>query len=201
MANTFVPFGFRDSNLNNAAAPSGAQSVYNILNTYTTPIYKGDPVVSATTGYIQQAAPGTTQIAGIFNGCSYTSISQSRRIWMPYWPGTSDAVAGSITAYVMDSPNQTFLVQTGNGGPFTIASIQSNANFAVGTGTAANGLSGAYLDFATIATTNTLPFRVISVAGQPGFPTIVGNGSDGTTAFNYAIVAFNNQNYNSLTGI
>lgn len=200
MANLFTPFGFREASLINASAPNYAQSTYQILNTYATPIYKGDPVTSQTSGYIQQSVAGTTTIAGIFNGCSYTSVSQGRRIWNSYWPG-SDAIAGSVLAYVIDAPDSVFLVQSGNGGPLTIANVQQNINFALGTGVAASGISGAYIDFATAATTATLPFRIVNVAGLPGFPTVVGNGSDGTTADNFALVTFNNQNYNSSTGI
>jgi len=200
MANIFTPFGFRFAGLVNASSPNYALTERQIASTNGTAIYKGDPVVQLNTGYIAQATAGTTQIAGILDEVSWVSVSQGRRVWSPYWPG-SDAVAGSVRAYIIDSPDATFLVQTGNGGPFVLANSGTNANFALGTGTAANGMSGAYLDFATLATTNTLPFRVLNVAGQPGFPTQVGNGSDGTTAYNLALVTFNNQDYKSLTGI
>jgi hypothetical protein len=200
MANLNTPFGFRQAASVSGAAPNYAISERQIASTNTTAIYRGDPVVQLNTGYIAQATAGTTQIAGIFDGCTYTSISQGKKVWGPYWPG-ADAVAGSVRAFVIDSPEATFLVQSGNGGPVTLASVGTNINFGIGTGTTANGLSGAYADFATLGTTATLPFRIVMVGGQPSFPSIVGNGSDGTTAYNLLLVTFNNQDYRSTTGI
>ena len=144
MANTFAPFGFRQYS-GTGSAPTYEQTVAYVAYNNTTAIYFGDPVVQLNTGYIAQATAGTTQIAGIFVGCKYLSVSQKRTVWSNYWPGTSDVASGnSIEAYVINDPNAQFLVQSGNGGPVTFASIGNNLNFAMGTGNSANGISGAH---------------------------------------------------------
>jgi hypothetical protein len=77
--------------------------------------------------------------------------------------------------------------------------IGMNGQFAIGTGNQATGMSGATLDVVTNppAATPTFPFRIIDlITDPPG-----ANGTDTTTAFNWAYVTFNNQDFKSLTGI
>jgi len=206
MANTFAPYGFRATALLGYGSPNYAVSQRRILKTNSTAIYKGDPVVQLSSGYIAQATAGTTQIAGIFDGCEYLSVSQGRTVRSPYWPG-SDAAA-DVACFIIDDPTAVFAVQSGNGGPIVLADVGQNINFAIGTGNTANGISGAYADFATLSpSTTTLPFRVLNFAGNSGYvtgdgpPQIAGNGSDGSTAYNTVYVTFNNQDYKVLTGI
>jgi hypothetical protein len=206
MANSNNPYGFRHIGMTDGATPNYAPTQRRINKANTTAIFKGDAVVQLATGYIAQAIPGTTQIAGIFDGCEYLSISQGRTVRSQFWPG-NDALL-DVAAFVIDSPNAVFQVQSGNGGPVVLADIGQNINFNNGTGgNTFTGISGQFADFATIAVTATLPFRIINFAGNSGYvtgdgpPAIVGNGSDGTTAFNTIYVTFNNQDYKSLTGI
>lgn len=197
MANVLAPFGFRWAQQLGGVAPNAAQKMRRISASYATAIFHGDPVTSQASGYIQRSAAGTTQIAGIFAGCKYVSLSQGRTVWNNYWPG-SDA-ASDPEAYIIDDPKSVFMVQA-NGGPVALADVGSNANFALGTGIPASGMSGATLDAGTVATTNTLPFRIVGYVGDGVFPG-VGNGSDPTTAYNYVFVTFNNQDFNVLTGV
>jgi hypothetical protein len=196
MSNQNAPFGFAD------AARLGAAVNYQMSRRWIspsnpTPIYAGDPIVQLSTGYVAQAAPGTTQIAGIFIGCEYMSVSQRKLVTSRYWPG-SDAVAGlNVVAKVIDDPLSTFRVQ-GNG-QITFTMIGMNAQFAIGSGNAVTQLSGATLDVVTTppASTSTFPFRILDlVTDPPGAP-----GTDTTSAFNWAVVTFNNQDFKSLTGI
>ena len=69
----------------------------------------------------------------------------------------------------------------------TSSPVGQYAQFAIGTGTSANGLSGAYLN--TLGTTVTYPFIVTDlIYGPPG-----ANGADPTTAYNQVVVGFNNE--------
>jgi hypothetical protein len=206
MANINAPYGFRQVGTVDGFTPNYAPSQRRILNTNATAIFKGDVVVQLGTGYITVATPGTTQISGIFDGCEYLSVSQGRTVRSPFWPGSDAAL--DVAAFVIDSPNSVFQVQSGNGGPVVLANVGANINFNAGSGgNTSNGFSGQFADFATIAVTATLPFRIINFAGNSGYvtgdgpPAIVGNGSDGTTAFNTIYVTFNNQGYKSTTGI
>lgn len=196
MANTNTPFGFRQYYGGSGGAPTFAQSTRVIASTDTTPIYSGDPVmpvISTANGYITQAAAGTTTLAGIFVGCKYTSVSQKRTVWNSYWPG-SDA-SGDVEAYVIDDPNAQFEVMgasttfniTGTLTTVTSSKVGQYAQFAIGTGNASTGQSGAYLD--TANTTVTFPFIVRGlISAPPGGP-----GADPTTAYNKVIVGFNNE--------
>lgn len=196
MANTNAPFGFRQYFGGSGGAPTFAQSTRLIAAGNTTAIYAGDPVmpvISTANGYITQAAPGTTTLAGIFVGCKYTSVSQKRTVWSAYWPG-SDA-SGDVEAYVIDDPNAQFVVQ-GNSTTFnisgTLTSVTSSkvgqyAQFAIGTGNSSTGQSGAYLN--SVGTTVTFPFIVRGlIVTPPG-----ADGADPTSAYNQVIVGFNNE--------
>lgn len=196
MANTNSPFGFRQYYGGSGGAPTFAQTARLIASTNATAIFSGDPVmpvIGAATGYITQASPGSTTLAGIFIGCKYLSTSQKRVVWNSYWPG-SDAT-GDVEAYIVDDPNAQFSVMgnsttfniTGSLTTVTSSTVGQYAQFAIGTGNTASGQSGAYLN--SVATTATLPFIVRAlIASPPGAP-----GADPTTAYNQVIVGFNNE--------
>ena len=69
------------------------------------------------------------------------------------------------------------------------------------TGNTTNGFSGATIDQSTLNTTNTLPFRVVAPVTTSGNFGQIGNGSDPSTAYGWAVVAFNSQNFKQLTGL
>ena len=198
MANTFAPFGFSQY-AGNGSAPTYEQVERQIATTAGA-IYSGDPVTSQTDGTIAQSSSATTtQIAGIFVGCEYLSAAIGRTVWSPYWPGSGSAVSGStVKAYIINDPNAKFVCQTGNAGsPVTLADVGSNANIVIGTGNSLTGRSGAYVNQATIATTNTFPFRILDlVTAPPG-----ANGTDASSNGNWIVVGFNNVDTKSLTGI
>ncbi len=194
MANTNTPFGFREYQGGAGGAPTFTQTAMRIAATDTTAAFFGDPmypVIGTATGYITQAAtPTTTVVAGIFAGCRYLSTSQKRVVWSNYWPG-ADAT-GDVTAYVINDPAARF-VAMGNsttfniGGTLTSWTTSPYAQFAIGTGNTANGISGAYLT--SLGTTVTYPFIVTDlITFPPG-----ANGADPTTAYNWVVVGFNNQ--------
>jgi hypothetical protein len=187
MANVFSPFGFSPEGTVGGFTPNYRLSKRLIASTNTTAIFKGDavvPVTSTATGYIAQATASTVALAGVFWGCTYVSVSQGRRVWLPYWPG-SDANA-DVTAYVIDDPQAQFLVQA-TSGPITLANLNQNVQITVGTGSTLTGLSG--MSVTTPTTTSTLPFMVTGFIQDP----TGANGTDITTAFNYVLVTFNNE--------
>lgn len=185
MANTNAPFGFRQYS-GTGSAPTYEQVSMLIASTDTTAIYYGDPVVPLNTGYVAKGDPSgspTVQVAGIFVGCKYTSVSQKRTVWSNYWPGSDNN--GDVTAYVVNDPNAKFVVQAG-GTNVGFSKIGQNIQLNVGSGNSASGISGMYVE--SPATTATLPFRVVDVVSQPPGS----NGTDITAAYNYVIVQFNN---------
>lgn len=187
MANTLAPFGFLPNGSLGGSTPNFRLSRRYIASTNATAIYTGDvvmPVTSTATGYIVVYTSGTVPPAGVFMGCKYLSVSQGRQIWSPYWPG-SDA-NGDVTAYVIDNPDATFVVQSGTASAVTLANINSNAT--VNTTTAGTTLSGrSGMALGTIGTTSTYPFIIVDLVTAPTGQ----NGTDITTAYNYVIVGWN----------
>jgi hypothetical protein len=194
MANTNAPFGFALSAFLPGFTPNYAPSVRRIASNNATAIYCGDPVTALNTGYITRSTAGTTSIEGILLGVKYLSTTQQRTVWRNYWPG-SDAT-GDVEAYVIDSPNALFRAQAGGSTTaIGFADIGSGINFALGTGNTATGISGAYADQTTIATTSTLPFRIVKLVRDPPGA----NGTDIASAYNHVILAFNFQDFRGTT--
>jgi len=201
MANTSGPFGLAQTGTA-SGPPNFAEShnpPYRIASTYGTAIYWGDLVRmnSSTTGYVEQWAAGDGSTATkipvcVFVGCSYFSTSQQKTIQSKYWPG-SDAT-GDVNAFVVDDPNAQFKIQA-NAGPISQTAIGQTADVVVNAGNSTTGISGMALD--TPTTTNTLPLKVVNIINTPPGA----NGTDVTTAYNYVIVAFNNQMYKTLLGV
>lgn len=198
MANTNAPNGFQVFRRFDGGSPTEGYETRKILSTYSTAIGFGDPVVSVGTGYINRAAAGTTQIAGIFFGCKYLNSSVGRVVWANNWPGTTQG--SDAQAYIVTDPQMLFVAQSNNTA-ITFADIGANINFAIGTPDSVTGISTSSLDQSTIATTDTLPFRIVGLLSQ--FETTSGaiNGTDDASAYNRVIVAPNYWDRRSLLGI
>jgi hypothetical protein len=193
MANISAPFGLRQFT-GTGSAPTYEQVTFGNggIDFNAAAIFYGDPVQRAGAGD-GTIIPSTTATAvatcGVFQGCKYLSTSQKRTVWSNYWPGTDVAstAQSSIEAYVVNDPLAQFVVQSDATGA-TQAQMGANVNHNMGTGTTANGLSGAFITpGTTAAVTATLPWRMVRLLLDPP-------GSNGTQAgaFNYVVVAFNN---------
>jgi hypothetical protein len=193
MANTNAPFGFRQYG-GTGSVPTYEQVAVRVAHNASA-IFYGDPVLPDANGFVVVGAPGTTQVAGIFQGCKYLSVSQKRTVWSNYWPGTDVASNQIVEGYIVNDPNAKFVVQTDATG-IDATAINANVNFSIGTGNTATGISGAFLNTSTLGATNTLPFRVVGLVQDPP-------GAPGTAAgaYNLAVVAFNNVSTKQLTGI
>ena len=198
MANTFAPFGFRQYR------GTGSAPTYEQVATFcaydTAAMYYGDPVFrNTTTGGVYPTTPGAGVLAGVFAGCKYLSVSQKRTVWSNFW-GAADVASGNLVeVYVVNDPNAQFLAQVGGSSSVgaVAGQIGANVQFAYGTPSTASGISGAFVDISvTPTTTATLPFKLVSLVTQPP-------GSNGTEAgvYNYVIVAFNNVETKTLTGV
>lgn len=192
MANTASRFGFKHNGDIGGGSPTYQLSTRQIQSSNATAIGFGDPVskVNATSPYITQAfgtTVVTTPVVGIFQGCTFVPSGGGAPVWSPYFPGST---ATDATAYIIDSPNATFLAATLNTAIGTTA-IGQTVTFSTGApATTGGGFAIAVLDASTLGTAggtaaSFLPFRVLQM--YPG----VGNGSDPTTAFNWVVVGFN----------
>jgi hypothetical protein len=207
--NTNSPFGFRRVGVVPGVAPTFGLSKYRIDHAYNTAIFTGDPVmwvVSSATGYIKVGAPAVgaaTPLVGIFCGCEYVSVSQKRKVWSNYYPGSGDVNQTlDVTAWVSDDPNAIYRVM-GNSTNFNATSavdftssvVGQYCSWVQGTGNTATGLSTAYV---TTPTTSgaTCAFRVVDLITDP--PGSIG--SDVTSAYNHVLVSLVNAVYRDNGG-
>jgi hypothetical protein len=200
--NTNAPFGFAVSSRQGAAVNYQVTRRW-ISPSNSTPIYTGDPVVQLSTGYVALPSAVNTQVSGIFLGCEYMSISQKKWVASSYWPGSDANTSLGVAAKVIDDPLMLFRVQSYGTGPMTFASIGLNAAWVQPSGLSPDphtfGRSSAAIDVTTNApaTTSTFPFRIIDlITDPPGAP-----GTDIANPYNWVLVAFNNQDFKTLTGI
>lgn len=207
MANTNVPYGLLP-----VTSATGAPSNYEMGNGWvayndTTKIYRGDPIKKLATGFMSAWTAGTavSQLAGIFWGCEYLSVSQGKKVFSQFWPGADVASTAQSSITISYIPCNlaipgTFRAQSDATG-VAFANIGLTIDVAMGTGTAINGQSGAYLDVTTMGTAATLPFRIVGLYGgglgagglggiQPG--TAGPYSGSATGAYNWVIVAANN---------
>jgi hypothetical protein len=203
MANTQAYFGFRQYQ-GTGSAPTYEQ-VAALVNYNANAIYNGDPVTWQSDGTIARSAstgatPAALGIAGVFVGCQYLSVSQKRTVWSNYWPGSDVASGNYVTAYVINDPNAKFVAQS-DGTGIALSDVNSTIGFAIGSGNAANGLSGAYLDTTTLNTASYLqnsPFKIVGIINDP--PGSQGTLSNGQ-AYDWAIVSFNNVVTRNFQGV
>ena len=203
MANVSAPFGF--SQYQGTGSSPTYEQVPVIIDYNASAIYYGDPVTWQSDGSVARSAstgatPATLGIAGVFVGCKYLSVSQKRTVWSNYWPGSDVASGNTVEGYIINDPSAKFLAQSDSTG-LALVDINATIGFVIGTGTAANGLSGAYLDTTTINTSSYLqynPFKVVGIYNAP--PGAQGTLSN-SQAYDYAIVSFNNVTTRNFQGV
>jgi len=198
MSNTQTTFGFKHVGFRPGASPDYQLSTRLIASSNTTSIFFGDPVAKvANTQYIAAQTNTTAMVDGIFQGCFLIPSTGGAPVYSPFYPGAAGA---DVTAYILESGEALFMAAAFSTNISSTA-IGAAISFHTGTGsTVGGGFSGYTLDQSTIATTaaiaTTLPFQIVGLYGMGN-----GNGSDSTSAFNWVVVAFNNQRFNSLTGV
>ena len=162
-----------------------------IASAYGTAIFYGDFVKLVTAGTVELDS-GTTALTsiGIFMGCKYTDPNSNQMTFSQTWPASTSA--SDAAGYVLMDPDVLFRMQ----GDATIAQTALGANFAVvqTAGSTTIGRSKNACDSSTVATTNTLPVRLVDFYDGP-------NSSIGD-AFTDVILRFNaGHQLTNVTGI
>lgn len=188
MANPTGGNGFQATRHFLNAAGNFQNNTRQIAYNYATAIGFGDVVVPLSSGYIGRATATDSPIEGVFLGCFYTNPAAapgSQVIYQKNWPGVSLGNSSiQVTAFVCNDPYQVFTVRASSTA-IGIASVGQNAAF-VANAVSASGVSAETLDSANIATTSTLPFRIV------GLSQFVNN--DNTLANNLVEVVINATN-------
>ena len=167
MATSATPNGAEPVNtLSASGSYSGKVRHIKLASAYDTAIFYGDFVKLVAAGTLEKAAVTTAVVAGtvgIFVGCSYTDPSSSQLTFNQTFP--ADTAASDIMAYVVDDPKLVFKMQ----GDEAIAQTGLGNNIsAVSTaGSTTIGRSKNALDGGSIATTNSLPLRVLEFVDGP----------------------------------
>jgi hypothetical protein len=174
---TNAPRGLEPVRMLDGSAWTGALNSYQIVTTYNTALFTGDPVTIGTSGFLEVGVAGSP-IVGVFQGVKFTD-STGRVRFEKNWTANPGVLTGStVEALVIDDPNVVYTIQetsgTGTAGtPLALADRGLNANFLYTAGSAATGMSAASLNNATEADTNTLNLKILQLDPTPG--NVVGN--------------------------
>jgi len=174
MANQETAFGLRPVGLVGSGANSTGVTEYEIASNNTDVIYNGEIVVPLAAGVIGQAgdtAGGTTQALGVLVGVQYHDSVQKKPVWLNYWPGSGSVSVDTnypVKALVADNPNQLFVVAadaTLTDRATALATVFANASLGTSarSGSTDTGKSSAELNVASVATTATLPLRIVGL--------------------------------------
>ena len=174
MANQETAYGLRPVGLVGGGANSTGVTEYEIASDNTNAIYQFGICVPLAAGVIDYAgatAGGTTQALGVLTGVMYHDSVKKKPTWLNYWPGSGSVSVDTnypVKALVADNPNQLFQVAsdasltnraTALAGVFANATLGTSAR----TGSTDTGRSNAALSVSSIATTATLPLRIVGI--------------------------------------
>jgi len=163
MSTTASPYGFRPVNLLGGIDFSGSTRSIKMTNSYGTAVGYGDAVKIVTAGTVEKDTGTTTMTpVGIFLGCQYTDPNTKQLTFKQNWVASTSATDNY--AIVLDNPTAVFAVQADE----AVAQTALGINVAVVQGSVGTfGNSTVSLDGSTIATTNTLPVRIIGFVDGP----------------------------------
>jgi hypothetical protein len=192
MATTATPMGAEPTDTLSASGSfTGKVRHIKIASGYGTAIFYGDFVKLVNTGTVEKDA-GTTSATpvGVFVGCAYTSPTTGELTFSQYFPAST--AASDIVAYVVDDPNVLMRMQSDEA--IAQTGLGNNVAIVQTAGSTSIGRSKNAVDGSSIATTNTLPLRIIDFV----------NGPDSAVGDTYTdvIVKFNaGHQYSNTTGV
>lgn len=200
MATTSAPYGLKPINLLGGQGFVGSTRLYKIPSGLTNNLFFGDPVVITSTGASRGtlARFNTTETAttvtasvtsvGVFVGAVWTDPTYGKT-FRQFWP--TGTVASDAYGYVVDDPDALFQMQA----DATIAQTRLGCNAAIiqtVVGNTTTGQSGVALQASSVATTATLPIRIVDYVDAPG--SAVGD------SFTDVIVRINTHFHRTTTG-
>jgi hypothetical protein len=216
MANQSTAYGLRPIGLVGSASNSTGVTQYEIASDNTNAIYQYGIVVPLAGGVIDYAGAtdgGTTQALGVLMGIEYQDSVQKKPVFLNYWPGSGSVSVDTnypVKAFVADDPNQLFKVASDaslTDRATALATVFANASLGTSarTGSTNTGSSDSALSVSSVATTATLPLRIVGILDDvsnsdytaAGIPLIVRLNAH----FNAATRRFDSQTTADSTGI
>ena len=167
MATSATPMGAEPTDTLSASGSfTGKVRHMKIASGYGTAIFYGDFVKLVAAGTVEKSAITTSVVAGtvgIFVGCSYTDPSTNQLTFNQQFPAST--AASDIMAYVVDDPDLVFRMQ--GDGSIAQTGLGNNVSLVSTAGSTSIGRSKNAVDASTIATTNTLPMRIVEFVDGP----------------------------------
>lgn len=227
MTNTLASptMGFQTFGQAEGPAPTAGMTPVWIASTDAGLFFRGDPVITSSNGgannsgaYITSintvASSSSFLVRGIFQGCYQYQPSVGRVVWSNSYLGTVTGSTGDIKAYVIDNPDQLFIVQASTNGAITSSMIGLNISVSTGstTGNQTTGYSNITVQSTTVVSNSSYPFRLVDFysAYAPGggafgnvnfgsSATNIINGLDNSNPANIVVVRMNNCDRLNLT--
>ena len=167
MSSTATPFGASTNGTIVGAAFTNKVTHYKIKNAYGTSIFYGDFVKwgDDNPNTTVQKDTGTTALTpiGVFLGCAYTDPNTKQFTPNQYFPAST--AADDITAYVCTDPF--VIMQMQCDGAADQDDLGKNCAVVQTAGSTAIGTSKNSVDISTVATTNTLPVKIVDFIDGP----------------------------------
>ena len=167
MATSATPMGAEPTDTLSASGSfTGKVRHMKIASGYGTAIFYGDFVKLVAAGTVEKSAITTSVVSGtvgIFVGCSYTDPSTNQLTFNQQFPAST--AASDIMAYVVDDPDLVFRMQ--GDGSIAQTGLGNNVSLVSTAGSTSIGRSKNAVDASTIATTNTLPARIVEFVDGP----------------------------------
>ena len=192
MATTATPMGAEPTDTLSASGSfTGKVRHIKVASGYGTSIFYGDFVKLVNTGTVEKdTGTATATPVGVFVGCAFTSPSTGELTFSQYFPAST--VASDIVAYVVDDPNVLMRMQSDEA--IAQTGLGNNVAIVQTAGSTSIGRSKNAVDGSSIATTNTLPLRIIDFVDGP--TSAVGD------TYTDVIVKFNvGHQYSNTTGV
>jgi hypothetical protein len=174
MANQETAYGLRPIGLVGSGANSTGVTQYEIASNNTNAIFQYSICVPTSAGVIDYAGAtngGTTQALGVLMGVEYQDSVQKKPVFLNYWPGSGSVSVDTnypVKAFVADNPNQLFKVASDaslTDRATALATVFANASLGTSarTGSTDTGSANGTLSVSSIATTATLPLRIVGI--------------------------------------
>ena len=174
MANQETAYGLRPIGLVGSGANSTGVTQYEIASNNTNAIFQYSICVPTSAGVIDYAGAtngGTTQALGVLMGVEYQDSVQKKPVFLNYWPGSGSVSVDTnypVKAFVADNPNQLFKVASDaslTDRATALATVFANATLGTSarTGSTDTGSANGTLSVSSIATTATLPLRIVGI--------------------------------------
>jgi len=146
---------------------------YNVVSNNSTAIFRGDVLKIATTGLVDVAAAGDTDLIGVAKEFEYTT--GGKRVRSPYLPAsttyTGNLVSTQTWVWIYDDPNQEFWTTSATNTSTDTAAeweaaVGSNMDLLAGAGSTVYGCSGHQVDGTPVA--GAAQFRILEIRRVPG---------------------------------